>query len=214
MPGTEHQPNLLHLHISTDAFPVFKFQNSEFLQPPLLSSCVKICKICAVTELIGRQFIILLTPLPVEQSQEAILNFSGWISKPSSPPANLSWLSLLSICHFRRDHSSFPPVLAAPFPLILTSSSADPVVYRGEWPLSWWGAVRKAAVASFSLQLQHHSIRSASAAATFTLPPPTHSCTATHTLACASRQAQGPRTLLGSRSYWLSLSFVRKKKRL
>lgn len=39
-------------------------------------------------------------------------------------------------------------------------------------------------MASFRLQLQHHSIRTTSAAATATPPPPTHSLTATHTRTC------------------------------
>lgn len=39
-------------------------------------------------------------------------------------------------------------------------------------------------MASFRLQLQHHSIRSTSAAATATPPPPTHSLTVTHTRTC------------------------------
>lgn len=130
-PGTKHQPDLLYLQIPADECPVLKFQNSEFLQPPLLSCCVKICMICAVIELIGRQIIILITPLPVEQSQGAVLNFSGWLSVRTqllSPPANLYWPveSLLSICHFSSDHSSFRPVLSA------LCRVPTPVFYRCE----------------------------------------------------------------------------------
>lgn len=67
MPETEHQMYLLYLQIPRDVRHVFKFQNCEFSQPPVLRHCVKKkILICAVIKVIGRKFIVLITPLPVE----------------------------------------------------------------------------------------------------------------------------------------------------
>lgn len=135
--------------------------------------------------MIGRKFIVLITPLPVEWFQDAVLHFLGCIlvrAQLSFSPSNHYWLSSLSVSHFRSDRSSFPPVLSALFPcsapLIFTSSSSDPVFYRHndlrvspgflvtqQWPASGCNS-------------------STSAAATATPPPPTHSLTATHTRTC------------------------------
>lgn len=166
---------------------------------------------CAVIELIGRQLIILITPLPVEQFQEAVLNFSGWILSEHScrllplistgylccPFVTLGAITPLSLLYSLLC-SLVPRLSFQPAPQQILSSTdvndlfiSPELLVREQLP---------APACSLSLQLQHRWIRSTSAAATFTLPPPTHSLTATHTHG-AGRQAQGPQTLSGSHLY-------------
>lgn len=69
--GPNTMPNLLYLPM---CFTSLNFRIVSFYSLHSWETII-ICMICAVIALIGRQFIILITPLPVEQSQEAVFNF-------------------------------------------------------------------------------------------------------------------------------------------
>lgn len=137
-----------------------------------------------------------------------------WMYSSQSTAVIFSLQSSLSISHFRSDHSSFPPVLSALFPcsapLIFTSSSSDPVFYRhNDLRVSPGYLVSKQWPAS---GCNSSTIRSA---APVQLPPPLrllpHTRLLRHTRARASRQPQGPQTLLGSHYHWLPFFVVQEE---
>lgn len=194
------------LQTPTDDFCVYRFQNSEFVQPPLLRYWVKICTMCAVIELIGRQFIILITPLPVEQSQEGVLNFSGWISVRTqlSSPTLISTGCLCCPFDTSGAITALSLLYSASFPcstaLLFSRSSSDPVCSEvNDLSASPELLVRERQPAS---GCNSSTIRSA---APVQLPPSLcllpHTRLLRHTLTRASRQAPGPQTRLKSHFY-------------